>query len=340
MKIFSVVGARPQFIKAAVFRSACFEHGIEEFLFHSGQHYDSSMSAVFFDQLGVKSPDFVHTLVGRSHGAMTGELLSIIESKLIEQKPDIVNVYGDTNTTLAAALAASKLHIPVSHVEAGLRSYNRSMPEEVNRVLTDHVSDFLFCPTHAAVNNLQSESIYSGVHHVGDIMFDCVQKFKDKFIAPSSVLSRIGQRELAVLTIHRAESLSKRSVLKELIDYARSFSGQYDIFFPIHPNTKKHLELYDLDLGDIVELPPLSYVHLQGLLSVSSLVLTDSGGLQKEAYFHRVPCITLRSETEWIETIDSGWNKLWGAGNWQFPRTDIQEYGDAMTSEHILNILS
>ena len=205
MKILSIIGARPQFVKAAVFRKYCDENGVEEVLLHTGQHYDPEMSTKIFSDLDVRKPDISHTLTARSHGGMTGEILEFVEKKIVDIKPDFVNVYGDTNSTLGGALAASKLHVPVIHIEAGLRSFNKKMPEEINRILTDHVSDYLFCPTTDAVKNLSAENIIDGVHHVGDIMYDAVKIFADKFYVPNHIKMQQGKK-LAVMTVHRADT--------------------------------------------------------------------------------------------------------------------------------------
>ncbi len=340
MKIMSIVGARPQFIKAAAFRKGCLDNGIDEVLFHTGQHYDFNMSNVFFEQLNVKPPDMTYDLKNRSHGGMTGELLTVLEESFLKHKPDVVNVYGDTNTTIAAALAAAKLHIPVSHIEAGLRSFNKKMPEEINRVLTDHVSSFLFCPTITAVENLQNENITEGVYHVGDIMSDSVQLFKERFIIPDIVKKREEGLGLAVLTIHRAENVNDITVLKSILDYCKSLSKDYLIVFPVHPNTSNKIKSFGLDLTCFEVIEPLSYLELQGLINSSDLVLTDSGGLQKEAYFHRVPCVTLREETEWTETISSGWNRLWKVNNYASERSEIADYGNGDTTQKILEVLT
>ncbi len=341
MKIMSVVGARPQFIKAACFRKSCISEGVEELLFHTGQHYDFNMSTVFFEELDVRPPDLTYDLKNRGHGGMTGELLHVLEDAFLEYKPDVVNVYGDTNTTLAAALAAVKLHIPVSHIESGLRSFNKKMPEEINRVLTDHSSDFLFCPTKTAVKNLHAENINERVYHVGDIMYDSVRLFGDKFIVPDIVKNKPNSKKLAVVTIHRAENLSDVSVLREILEYCKSYSDEYFIVFPIHPNTRNKINSFDLGLGDIEVIDPLPYLKLQGLLSFADIVLTDSGGVQKEAYFHRTPCITLRDETEWVETIDAGWNRLWKMKAESIGEpVCIDDFGGGDTASQILKILS
>lgn len=339
MKIMSVVGARPQFIKAASFRKGCVEQGIEEILFHTGQHYDFNMSNIFFEQLDVNPPELTYDLKNRGHGSMTGELLAVLEASFLEHRPDIVNVYGDTNTTIAAALAASKLHIPVSHIEAGLRSFNKKMPEEINRVLTDHTSQFLFCPTQAAVQNLKNENITEGVFHVGDIMNDSVKLFRDKFLLPEVVIRNTKSKKVALLTIHRAENVNDRAKLKEILDYCRSYLDDYFIVFTVHPNTRNKLKEFGMSLDGFNVVEPLPYLELQGLISLCDLILTDSGGVQKEAYFHRVPCVTLREETEWVETVSAGWNKLWKSKEFTVPRKLIDEYGNGDTTARIIEKL-
>lgn len=337
MKILSIIGARPQFVKAAVFRKYCDENGVEEILLHTGQHYDPEMSTKIFEELDVRKPDISHRLTARSHGGMTGEILEHVEKTIIDTKPDFVNVYGDTNSTLAGALAASKLHVPVIHIEAGLRSFNKKMPEEINRILTDHVSDYLFCPTMDAVRNLNAENIIDGVHHVGDIMYDAVKVFADKFYLPNQIKLQQGKK-LAVMTVHRADTTSDAKLLQKVMSFCNSYSGEYQVIFPVHPNTRNKLKEFSISTGAISLVDPLSYLSLQGLLRESALVLTDSGGLQKEAYFHRCQCITLRGETEWLETIESGWNKLWASSEYK-PQRNISEYGNGDTMLKISRIL-
>ena len=338
MRIFSIIGARPQFVKAAVFRKYCDENNIDEILFHSGQHFDPEMSTKIFEELNVRKPDISHVLKARSHGGMTGEILDQVEKNLLLIKPDFVNVYGDTNSTLAAALAASKLHIPVIHIEAGLRSFNKKMPEEVNRILTDHISDYLFCPTFEAVKNLHSENVRQGVFHVGDIMFDAVKIFADRFTLPKGLVFN-EQKKLAVMTVHRADVTTNSDRLREVISFCDGYSNEYEIIFPMHPNTRNKIKEFSIDIGNITPIRPVSYLEMQGLLKRAELVLTDSGGLQKEAYFHSCNCITLRSETEWVETINSGWNRLWLSGSNIHEKKPIVEYGSGNTCENIINSL-
>ena len=337
MKILSIIGARPQFVKAAVFRKYCDENGVEEILLHTGQHYDPEMSTKIFEDLDVRKPDISHNLTARSHGGMTGEILEHVETTIINMKPDFVNVFGDTNSTLAGALAASKLHVPVIHVEAGLRSFNKKMPEEINRILTDHVSDFLFCPTMDAVKNLHAENIIDGVHHVGDIMYDAVKIFADKFYLPKQLeLQR--DRKLAVMTVHRADTTSDANLLQEVINFCDAYSDEYQVVFPVHPNTRNKLKEFMIQTGNILLIEPVSYLEMQGILKQADLILTDSGGLQKEAYFHGCDCITLRQQTEWVETIDSGWNRLWKNPEAQ-EKKQILDYGNGQCVTKIFQVI-
>lgn len=338
MKILSIIGARPQFVKAAVFRKHCDENRIEEILLHTGQHYDPEMSTKIFEDLDVRRPDISHNLTARSHGGMTAEILQNVEKAIIDTKPDLVNVYGDTNSTLAGALAASKLHIPVMHIEAGLRSFNKKMPEELNRILTDHVSDFLFCPTRDAVKNLHAENIIDGVQHVGDIMYDAVKIFADKFYLPEHIRLQRGKK-LAVMTVHRADTTSNAKLLQEVLNFCNSYSEEYQIVFPVHPNTRAKIEEFSLNTGELTLITPVSYLEMQGLLKEAEFVLTDSGGLQKEAYFHKCDCVTLRDETEWTETIEAGWNKFWRKKRNVHHKSAIDEYGDGETARKIISHL-
>lgn len=342
-RIVTIVGARPQFIKAAALSREFQERSdIEEILIHTGQHFDKDMSDIFFDELNIPKPKYFLDIHSSSHGQMTGQMLVTIEDALLKEKPDIVLVYGDTNSTLSGALAASKLHIPVAHVEAGLRSFNKKMPEEINRVLTDHISNLLLCPTKQAVTNLNAEGITAGVCHVGDIMYDATlfsknyisknaEKFDNRF--------GLGRADFALMTIHRQESTNDKKTFYELMNYADQFSkkNNLQILFPVHPRIKSLIQEFS-EKHNFSFLDPLSYFETQYLLGKASYVLTDSGGLQKEAYFHHVPCITLRSETEWVETIDSGWNKLWKKDNYN-SRKIITEYGVGDCSSKIVEVL-
>jgi UDP-GlcNAc3NAcA epimerase len=314
MKIFTLVGARPQFIKAVPVSRALFDRGIQEVLVHTGQHHDAEMSDVFFDELNLRSPDYNLGIAGGTHGQMTGRMLAGIEELIISEVPDAVLVYGDTNSTLAASLAASKLHVPVVHIEAGLRSWNKAMPEEVNRVLTDHVSELLLCPSAQAVHNLRCEGIEAGVYEVGDVMADVCRVVIESVCDASELLNRFGVEAGAycLVTCHRAENTDSRERLSSIL----SALGEVPcpVLFPLHPRTRAAIESYKLSLpSNFITTLPLGYADMIGLLLNARLLFTDSGGLQKEAYWAKTRCVTLREETEWIETVQSGWNCLAGA---------------------------
>lgn len=316
-KIVSVVGARPQFIKLAPIAKAMqkFEDTFIHQVVHTGQHYDYEMSQVFFDELGLKNPDY-HLGVGSgTHGYQTGEMLKRIEEVLLEGKPDLVIVYGDTNSTLAGALAAAKLHIPVAHIEAGLRSFKKTMPEEINRVLTDHVSNLLFCPTETAVENLKKEGITEGVHLVGDVMYDAALMYLALAEQKSRILERLNltPRSYALATVHRAENTDNAERLVAIFEGLQAIAQRgLPVVFPMHPRTRKKAKTLNLSLDGLFILEPVSYLDMLVLEKNARVVLTDSGGVQKEAFFFRVPCVTLREETEWVETVETGWNTLAG----------------------------
>jgi len=338
VKIVSVVGARPQFIKAAAVSRVLRERH-EEVLIHTGQHYDYEMSGIFFDGLEIPPPDANLEVGSGGHGAQTGAMLKAIENVLIAERPDYTLIYGDTNSTLAGALAASKLCIPVAHVEAGLRSFNRRMPEEINRVLTDHLSTLLLCPTETGVVNLQREGIIDGVHNIGDVMYDAAC-FAAAASGRSRILDRLGlvERSYAVATVHRAESTESKAALAEIVEFLRRQARDRIIVFPLHPRTRKRIAEWRLDLGDILACEPFGYLDMHRLLRSSVAVFTDSGGLQKEAYFHKVPCVTLRSETEWVETINAGWNRLWKGPDYA-PRREISAFGDGHAADRAVELL-
>lgn len=342
LRIHTVVGARPQFIKAAAFSRVLQKYSeIEELIIHTGQHFDANMSDVFFKELNIPKPQYSLNINGGSHGQITGRMLEAIEAILLKDKPNAVLVYGDTNSTLAGALTASKLHIPVIHIESGLRSFNRKMPEEVNRVLTDHVSSYLFCSTKTAVHNLKKEGIAKSVYHVGDIMYDATLHAIAHVKHNLNIQQKLSYlpKCFVLMTIHREESTTKERKFKEFIDYAFNFAKNHNlkIVFPVHPRTRSLIKEGKLD-DRFLLLDPLSYFETQYCLSKASFVLTDSGGLQKEAYFHRVPCVTLRSETEWVETITHGWNRLWCVDDYQ-PARKITEYGSGNCAEKIIKTL-
>lgn len=314
MKIISIIGVRPQFIKLAPL-SRELRKSHQELIVHTGQHYDYNMDKVFFNELEIPPPDY-HLGVGSgTHGVQTGEMLGKIEEVLIREKPDLVLVYGDTNSTLAGALSAAKLIIKVGHIEAGLRSFDKSMPEEINRVLTDHCADLLFCPTPSAVDNLKKEGIIEGVHLTGDVMVDTLLHNKE-IAEQSGILDRLNlkNKQYLVATIHRASNTDDRQNLENIVDALCELNEM--MVFPLHPRTEKFLKqngLYDRLKEKVKLIEPLGYLDFLKLLVHAKKVLTDSGGIQKEAYILKVPCITLRENTEWIETIGDGWNILVGA---------------------------
>lgn len=318
-KVITVVGARPQFIKAAaVSREILKRPGqIEEVMIHTGQHYDANMSQVFFDELEIPVPKYNLEVSGGGHGAMTGRMLEGIEKILLDEKPDWVLIYGDTNSTLAGALAAAKLHIPVAHVEAGLRSFNMRMPEEVNRILADRVSTLLLCPTGSAVDNLAREGITQGVHNIGDVMYDVALYYRERARASSRILEvlELNEKEFVLVTCHRAENTDAPKRLKEILLALAEVSKETQVVFPLHPRTRKLISDYGLEelLKGLIIVEPLSFMDMVTLEQAAKVIFTDSGGVQKEAFFYKVPCITMRDETEWVETVSSGWNTLVGA---------------------------
>lgn len=313
MKILTVIGARPQFIKAAAVSNKLRKNH-EEVLVHTGQHYDNNMSDIFFDELGIPKPNYNLNIGSGNHGYQTGKMLMELESIYLNEKPDLVLVYGDTNSTLAGALAASKLLIPVAHIEAGLRSFNMKMPEEQNRVLTDHISKYLFAPTDTAIKNLKNENITENVFNTGDVMFDAIKLFKEKALETSTVLidNNISPNEYILSTIHRAENTNDINRLKNIINALNEC--EKNIVLPLHPRTHKFIKDYGLTINDNIKIiAPVGYLDMINLENNSQKIVTDSGGVQKEAYFLQKPCITMRDETEWIETVENGWNTIVGS---------------------------
>ena len=348
MKIITIVGARPQFIKAAPFSREIRKY-TEEIIIHTGQHYDKNMSDIFFEELHIPKPKYNLAIGSGSHGKQTGEMLEKIEEVLLKEKPNAVLVYGDTNSTLAGALAASKLLIPVIHIEAGLRSFNKAMPEEQNRILTDHISKLLFCPTETAINNLLSENIKENVFNVGDIMYDAVLYNIKLAEEKSDILKKLNLKEKKYIlaTIHRAENTNSYERMKNIVE-AFNKSNQ-KIILPLHPRTIGFLERYNLSFSENVKvIEPVGYLDMLLLEKNACRILTDSGGVQKEAYFVNVPCITMRDETEWIETVKYGWNTLVGA-DYNKILSALQEefivkekplcFGDGNTSKKISDII-
>jgi len=312
-KIITIVGARPQFIKVAPVSRVLREH-FHEVLINTGQHYDHKMAGVFFEELNIPRPDYDLGIGSASHGEQTGEMLKKIEKVLLDEKPQGVLVYGDTNSTLAGALAASKLHIPIFHVEAGLRSYNKQMPEEINRVLTDHVSSLLFAPTITAVNNLKTEGITDNVINAGDVMFDAVLYNNDLADEKYDLVNFGLEKDSYLLaTIHRAENTDNVERLRGIFESLNELEDK--VVLPLHPRTEKVLKEQNLshlidDSSNINVIEPVSYLEMLLLEKNAKAVVTDSGGVQKEAYFAKVPCFTLRDQTEWVETAEIGWNTL------------------------------
>ncbi|MFE8701698.1 non-hydrolyzing UDP-N-acetylglucosamine 2-epimerase [Cytobacillus sp. FJAT-54145] len=327
MKIITILGARPQFIKAApVSRVLREKH--TELIVHTGQHYDSNMSDIFFEELNIPKPDYYLRVGSGNHGKQTGEMLEKIEEIVVAENPDYVMVYGDTNSTLAGALVAAKLHVPVIHIEAGLRSFNKKMPEEVNRIMTDHVSEFLFCPTDTAVHNLKNENITHNVFNIGDVMYDAVLYNKELAEEKSTILSEHGldKKGYHLITIHRAENTDDVQNMNNILE---AFSKIEEVkVWPIHPRTKHKLAGYGLDLDSIPNLKvidPVGYLDMLTLEANALKIVTDSGGVQKEAYFMKVPCVTVREQTEWVETLEEDANILVG--------TDVGKLLDAVRKE-------
>lgn len=344
MKIMTIIGARPQFIKAAAVSrvvEVCRAQGgeLKEIIVHTGQHYDDNMSQIFFDELEIPKPDYNLGIGGGSHGQNTGRMLEAIESVLLEERPDWVLVYGDTDSTLAGALAAAKLHIPMAHVEAGLRSFNRRMPEEINRVLTDHAAALLFAPTRTAIENLRKEgfsnivqdafpsdpsqlqSIQSfqlpAVINVGDVMYDAALFYAAKAEKQSRIIQSLGltPKNYVLATVHRAENTDDPDRLKAIVATLAEISNDFPVILPLHPRTRNKLKTLDQEFiahcsSLITMIDPLGYLDMVMLEKNAAVIATDSGGVQKEAFFHGVPCVTLRKETEWVELLELGWNRL------------------------------
>ena len=322
MKMVSIVGARPQFIKAGPVSKAIDAYNLRtgrgrlrEVVVHTGQHYDHQMSRVFFDELKLRKPHYNLGVGSGTHGIQTGEMLKGIEKVLLRERPEVVLVYGDTNSTLAGALAAAKLHVPVAHVEAGLRSFDRNMPEEINRVMTDHLSSLLFTPTTTGVKNLLKEGITEGVHLVGDVMYDVALEHLELARSRSQVLEHFGlqPKRYLLATVHRAENTDRPECLDRILAALETLSRRWTVLLPVHPRTRKALKgRRGAESPGLILTDPVSYLDMLVLESESRVIITDSGGVQKEAFFFRVPCVTLREETEWVETIQSGWNVLAG----------------------------
>jgi UDP-GlcNAc3NAcA epimerase len=348
MKVANVVGARPQFIKAAAVCAAANEHGdIRNLLVHTGQHYDADMSDIFFSQLGIQQPDVELGIGSGPHGEQTAQMMTALEGTLRDLSPDVVLVYGDTNTTLAAAYAGWRLGIPVGHVESGLRSYNRRMPEEINRIVTDRVSTILFSPSQTGVDNLAREGIVDGVHLVGDVMGDLL--FRSVTRARMGILGELGVRtgSFFLMTLHRPSNTDDPGNLERILRAVAQLP--YPVIFPVHPRTRAAMEGFGLAAqGNLKPIAPVGYLEILALQMHARAILTDSGGMQKEAYFLGVPCVTLREETEWPETVTAGWNllvgpdpeKLLAAIDREIPEAHPDLYGDGHTAQAIVEILA
>ena len=356
MKIATIVGARPQFIKASavsreIKRRSCDDKTLREVLIHTGQHFDANMSKVFFQEMGIPEPKYNLGVGGGPHGAMTGRMIEKLEEVLVKEHPDIVLVYGDTNSTLAGAIAASKMWLNIAHVEAGMRSFNMTMPEEINRILTDRVSKLLFCSTTIAIENLQNECVDSwgnGAEIVlsGDVMQDSAFFYRDLAKPPDGI--KVGDG-FVLCTIHRAENTDSPDHLGEILSALNEIGSQRPVLLPLHPRTKTLLEKGNLETANITLLPPVGYLNMVWLIDHCQTVITDSGGLQKEAYFFGKPCITLRAETEWVELVENGYNQLAGADrskivdvyrNANFNQNfDLDLYGQGSASEVIVGKL-
>ncbi len=336
MQLLTVIGARPQFIKAAIVSRALSQTSqVREVIVHTGQHYDQRMSEVFFDELGIPQPARNLGVGSGPHGQQTGRMLADLEALMLEDPPDAVLVYGDTNSTLAGALAAAKLNIPVVHVEAGLRSFNRVMPEEVNRVLTDHVSRLLLCPTESAVANLATEGVTQGVHLVGDVMYDAALHFAQSAATRVDPLAQYNLQtgQYVLMTCHRAENTDDAVRLNQILEAASQLAERLPVVWPVHPRTKSRIVARAGTFHAGLKLiEPATYLEMVELERNAALILTDSGGVQKEAFFFEVPCVTMRDETEWVETVDCGANRLAGASRERI----LQAANDYLDGSHDL----
>ena len=348
MKIISVVGARPQFIKLAILSKELRENH-NEIIIHTGQHYDDNMSKYFFEEMQIAKPDYNLNIGSGSHGKQTAEMLIGLEDIFLHQKPDVVITFGDTNTTLATGLAATKLNIPVAHVEAGLRSHNREMPEEINRILTDHISDYLFAPTLTAMENIKIENLYGKPFLVGDVMYDSLLYYGKIAEQNSRILKnlKLKQKEYILLTLHRPYNVDNIHKLQNIFSALKQ--TKKFIVLPVHPRSRKMIESTNTIIPENISIiEPLGYLDFIFLQKHSEKIITDSGGIQKEAYLHGIPCITIRPETEWIETVKAGWNVLVGDKKDQLIENCLhfkpshnrpRYFGDGNSSKKIISIL-
>lgn len=351
IKVLTIVGARPQFIKAAAVSREIANHcDVQEIIVHTGQHFDANMSDIFFDEMNIPKPDYNLNINGLNHGAMTGQMMEKIEEVLLVEKPDWVLVYGDTNSTIAGALAARKLHIKVAHVEAGLRSFNMRMPEEINRILTDRISNILFCPTETAIENLEKEgykNIDIEIINSGDVMQDAAIFYSNRSKAPDFTLPE----KYILATIHRAENTDDTERLSSIFKAFARISNTLPVILPLHPRTRKILSNLNLEINSskVILIDPVGYLEMVHLLKNTDLVMTDSGGLQKEAFFFAKPCITLRDETEWVELVNRGFNTIVGANEEKIIQAfksqkydsdfSVDLYGGGKASKNIIDAL-
>ena len=356
MKVLTVVGARPQFIKAAAVSEALATRRIDEIVVHTGQHFDPEMSDVFFSELQMSAPDYHLGIGGGSHSEQTGRMLPAIEQAILSERPDLVLVYGDTNSTLAGALAAAKLNVPVAHVEAGLRSFNRRMAEELNRVIADALSELLFVPTEAGVLNLTREGISpQKIHLIGDVMYDTSLRHASRAKSESRILGELGvsERRYVLTTIHRAENTEDAERLRTIFDAMTRIAATVPVVWPVHPRTQQRFERFGIHnrASGIHLIKPVGYLDMVRLEAEAAAILTDSGGVQKEAFFHRVPCVTIREETEWVELLASGWNRLVPPSSTDAivaaataaigsMGADISPYGDGRAAVRIADVLA
>lgn len=335
-QIVTIVGARPQFVKASAMSRALRATGaVREFIVHTGQHYDPVLSDVFFEELEIPRPETNLGVGSGLHGAMTGRIMEATEAFLIRRRPDAVLVFGDTNSTLGGALAAAKLGLPVVHLEAGMRSGVPTAPEEINRIAVDHISALLLCSTSAAAENLRREGLQARARIVGDVMYDVTLFARERSLKTSDVLARHGltERSYDVLTLHRAENTDDPVRRSKLLGYVAHTQRDRQVVFPVHPRTRKALDADAGSASSLTLIEPLGYFDFHRLLAGCGKVYTDSGGVQKEAYFHRKLCVTLRDETEWTETIEAGWNRLWTEDDWRRPQRDILAYGEGNAAQ-------
>lgn len=357
-KLIIIIGARPQFIKFAPLSKAFQSIGnFDEIIIHTGQHYDSNMSSLFFNEMDIHEPHYNLDVKSGSHAEQTAMIMKRLEKIVLEQNPDGVVVFGDTNSTLSGALVAVKLKIPVFHVEAGLRSFNKQMPEEINRIITDHISELHFAPTSTAVQNLKHEGITNNVYHVGDVMYDAALQFSRKAEVESRIIKNLNlsSKQYFLATIHRAENTDNINLLRNILQFLKHCSNRNPVVLPLHPRTRKMIKEYQLEsyCEGIKVLNPVGFLDMVSLESNAACIITDSGGVQKEAYFHKVPCITTRKETEWTETVESKWNMLLPPESLIGDSMDailefvnikereiIPDYGSGTSSEKIAHIIS